>query len=136
MQLSIRITYISIFVTVLIVSATYSGNLTSIFTTPPIELPFNNLNELFEQTEYEIITLQESSEYDVFFVSFENLDSVKIHKFKIIFLKLSRIFISNKNFLLFRTIIVTLKKFSNFCALNAFYHAHWKKVLRQFVMNK
>lgn len=76
MQPSIRITYFSIFVTVLIVSAIYSGCLTSFFTTPPIELPFNSLKEFSEQTEYQLITLQESSEYDTFAVS------LKFQKFR------------------------------------------------------
>lgn len=69
MQTSIRISYFSIFITVSIVYATYSGCLTSFFTAPTIIMPFNDMVEFSKQKEYELIMLKESADYDVFYVS-------------------------------------------------------------------
>ncbi|XP_044010098.1 glutamate receptor 2-like [Aphidius gifuensis] len=68
-QFSIRISYFSVFITVSIVYATYSGCLTSFFTAPTITMPFNDMIEFSKQKEYELIMLKESADYDVFYES-------------------------------------------------------------------
>ncbi|XP_063995868.1 glutamate receptor 1-like [Diachasmimorpha longicaudata] len=72
-ETALRILYVSIFISALVVSAAYSASLTSFLTVSSIYLPFNSMEEFANDGRYKLIVLQDSADYDMFKVSNESI---------------------------------------------------------------
>ncbi|THK33012.1 glutamate receptor 1-like [Diachasma alloeum] len=72
-ETALRILYVSIFISALVVSAAYSASLTSFLTVASIYLPFNSMEEFANDGRYKLIVLQDSADYDMFKMSNETI---------------------------------------------------------------
>ncbi|KAK2576887.1 hypothetical protein KPH14_005512 [Odynerus spinipes] len=66
---SLRLAFISIFVSAIIVSAAYSASLISFLTVTSVSLPFSNLDDFANDGSYKLIVFVNSADYDMFATS-------------------------------------------------------------------
>lgn len=60
-----RLGFLSIFVSSLIILSAYSASLTSFLTVSTVSLPFSTMEEFVDQGSYKLITFRNSADYEI-----------------------------------------------------------------------
>ncbi|KAI4485059.1 hypothetical protein M0802_012817 [Mischocyttarus mexicanus] len=89
-NISLRIVYITIFLSAVVLSAAYSAALISFLTTTNVILPFRSLEEFVEDGSYQLYVFRGSNSYDMFSNSKEPL----VQKIKKLIVKEDKLFIN------------------------------------------